>query len=113
MNPQMQCVVNTGPLPAANYKIGDCINTMHDPPVTRPCSFYLDPQEPENMCGRSAFFVHGCQCCTEGNITEPPIGGCSAGCIVLNIENRLKLRVGDSVSVHNYEFSIIRSVSEN
>ena len=43
MNPQMQCVINTGPLPAANYKIGDCVNTMHDPPVTRPCSFYLDP----------------------------------------------------------------------
>ncbi len=113
MNPQMQCVVNTGPLPAANYKIGDCVNTMHDPPVTRPCSFYLDPQEPEKMCGRSAFFVHGCQCCTEGDITEPPIGGCSAGCIVLNIENRLKLRVGDSISVHNYEFSILSSISEN
>ena len=40
LNPDMQCVVNTGPLPAAKYKITYCKNVMHET-VTRPCSFYL------------------------------------------------------------------------
>lgn len=39
-NPAKQCVVNTGPLPAARYKITYCKNLMHTN-VTRPCSFYL------------------------------------------------------------------------
>ena len=103
MNPAKQCVVNTGPLPAALYKLGYCKNTMHNPPVTRPCSFYLDPQEPEKMCGRSEFFIHGCQCCTEGDHTEPPTAGCSAGCVIISVDNRVKLRVGDSVQVISYE----------
>ena len=103
MNPEEQCVANTGPLPAAKYKLGYCKNTMHDPPVTRPCSFYLDPQEPEKMCDRGAFFIHGCQCCTSGDLSQPPVGGCSAGCVIINIDNRLKLRVGDIVHVINYE----------
>ena len=103
MNPKMQCVISTGPLPAAKYKLGYCKNTMHDPPVTRPCSFYLDPQEPEKMCGRSAFFVHGCQCCTAGDLSQPPVGGCSEGCVVIDFNHRQKLRVGDIVIVHQYE----------
>ncbi len=41
LNPAYQCVVNTGPLPASTYKITYCKNTMHDPPVQRPCAFYL------------------------------------------------------------------------
>ena len=40
-NPDKQCVSNVGPLPATTYKIGYCKNTMHDPPVQRPCAFYL------------------------------------------------------------------------
>ena len=103
MNPAKQCVVNTGPLPAARYKLGYCKDTMHTPAVTRPCSFYLEPQEPSKMCGRSAFFVHGCQCCTNGDHTEPPTNGCSAGCVVISQENRVKLRVGDTVTVVQYE----------
>ncbi len=43
MNPKEQCVSNTGPLPADKYKLSYCKNTMHDPPVTRPCAFYLEP----------------------------------------------------------------------
>ena len=103
MNPAMQCVMNTGPLPAAVYQLGYCKNTMHDPPVTRPCSFYLDPLEPQKICGRGAFFIHGCQCCTDGDLTEPPTGGCSAGCVIISVENRLKLRVGDILTVISYE----------
>ena len=103
MNPAKQCVSNVGPLPAARYKIGSCQNTMHSPAVTRPCAFYLEPQEPGKMCGRSAFFVHGCQCCTSGDTSEPPVNGCSAGCVVINIANRLKLRVGDTINVIQYE----------
>ena len=103
MNPEYQCVSNVGPLPAAKYQLGYCVNTMHDPPVTRPCSFYLDPQEPDKMCGRFAFFVHGCQSCTAGDLTEPPIAGCSNGCVVIDVNHRMKLRVGDTVYVHNYE----------
>ena len=103
MNPTMQCVSNVGPLPAARYKLGYCKNTMHTPAVTRPCSFYLEPQEPSKMCGRSAFFVHGCQCCTSGDHSTPPVAGCSAGCIVINQDQRIKLRVGDTVNVIQYE----------
>ena len=55
------------------------------------------------MCGRSAFFVHGCQCCTSGDTTTPPTGGCSAGCVVINQVQRQKLRVGDTVNVYQYE----------
>ena len=55
------------------------------------------------MCGRCCFVVHGCDCCNIGDTLEPPTGGCSTGCIVVNMANRLKLRVGDSVTVVQYE----------
>ena len=45
LNPDYQCIED-GPLPATTYKLTYCKNTMHDPPVQRPCSFYLDPQRP-------------------------------------------------------------------
>ena len=102
-NPDKQCVSNVGPLPATVYKLGYCKNTMHDPPVQRPCAFYLEPQKPSEMCGRSAFFIHGCACCTPGDDTTPPTAGCSAGCIVMNYAHRRKLRVGDTLIVKHYE----------
>lgn len=40
LNPDYQCVVNTGPLPATTYKLGYCVNVMHET-TQRPCSFYL------------------------------------------------------------------------
>ena len=103
LNPAYQCVVNTGPLPASTYKITYCKNTMHDPPVQRPCAFYLEPQKPSEMCGRGDFFIHGCQCCTSGDDSQPPAAGCSAGCIVLNYANRRKIRVGDTIIVQHTE----------
>ena len=102
LNPDYQCVSNTGPLPASTYKLGYCVNYMHQT-VERPCAFYLEPQKPADMCGRSAFFVHGCQCCTPQDDTQPPAAGCSAGCIVMNYANRKKLRVGDTLIVQHYE----------
>ena len=103
MNPAKQCVVNTGPLPAAKYKLGYCKNTMHDPPVDKPCAFYLQPLEAAKMCGRGNFFIHGCKCCTSGDLSTPPVAGCSAGCVIINFANRQKLRVGDTLTVIQYE----------
>ncbi len=40
LNPDYQCVVNTGPLPATTYKLATCVNVMHET-TQRPCSFYL------------------------------------------------------------------------
>jgi hypothetical protein len=101
-NPASQCVVNTGPLPATTYKLGYCVNVMHET-TQRPCAFYLEPQKPAEMCGRSAFFIHGCNCCTSGDDSNPPSAGCSAGCVVLSYANRKKLRVGDTLIVEHYE----------
>jgi hypothetical protein len=39
-NPAKQCVVNVGPLPATTYKLGYCVNVMHET-TQRPCAFYL------------------------------------------------------------------------
>ena len=55
------------------------------------------------MCGRNAFFIHGCACCTPGDDTNPPTAGCSAGCIVMNYANRKKLRVNDTLIVEHFE----------
>ncbi len=102
MDPEKQCVPNIGPLPAAIYKITYCKNMMHET-VIRPCSFYLEPQQKSKMCGRDAFFIHGCGCCTGGDDSNPPTGGCSAGCIVLSYAQRRKLRLGDIIIVEHYE----------
>ena len=103
LNPDYQCVVNTGPLPATVYKLAYCKNTMHDPPIQKPCSFYLEPQKPAEMCGRNDMFIHGCQCCTNGDDSNPPAAGCSAGCVIISYINRKKLRVGDTLIVEHYE----------
>jgi len=44
LNPDYQCVSNTGPLPATTYKLGECVNYMHQT-TERPCAFYLAPQK--------------------------------------------------------------------
>ena len=75
---------------------------MHGTTI-RPCSFYLAPTDQSQMCGRTNFFIHGCQCCSDGDLSTPPAAGCSLGCVVVNIENRQKLRIGDSLIVKSYE----------
>ena len=52
---------------------------MHDPPVDRPCSFWIEAVDESQMCGRSEIFIHGCNCCTSYDSTAPPGPGCSAG----------------------------------
>ena len=101
-NPSKQCETNIGPLPASTYKLGYCVNVMHET-TQKPCAFYLSPQKPSEMCGRGNFFIHGCACCTKGDDTQPPTAGCSAGCIIMNYANRRKLRVGDTLIVEHTE----------
>ena len=103
LNPDKQCDLDDiGPLPASVYKLGYCKNIMHET-TQRPCSFYLDPQKPEELCGRKDFFIHGCQCCSSKDDSEPPVIGCSAGCIVINYDNRRKLRLGDTIAVEHHD----------
>ena len=47
--------------------------------------------------------IHGCQCCTAGDDSQPPAPDCSAGCVIVNYDNRRKLRVGDFLIVKHYE----------
>jgi hypothetical protein len=97
-NPAMQCEKNVGPLPVNVYKLSHCQDYMHGS-TPRPCSFVLSPTEPSKMCGRSDFLVHGCQSCTSCDNMTPPCGTCSAGCVVIPVHERMKLRVGDTVTV--------------
>ena len=100
--PSMQCIKNTGPAPAGKYKLGGCTDIMHgDKP--RPCSFHMNPLDNSKMCGRSAIMLHGCSCGTKGDNTQPPTAGCSAGCVIINIDNRKKLRNGDIITVVSNE----------
>jgi hypothetical protein len=65
------------------------------------------PLKPSQMCGRDDFFIHGCQCCTKGDDSEPPAAGCSEGCVVIKYEDRKKIRVGDILIVQHYEPKIL------
>ncbi|CAD8198102.1 unnamed protein product [Paramecium octaurelia] len=98
-DPTAQCLKNQGPAPANTYTIKTCQNTMHNPPVDRPCSFWIDGNDQDRMCGRTEIMIHGCACCTPSDWSVPPVDGCSAGCIIINEENRKKLRVGDTLIV--------------
>ena len=83
---------------------------MLSPAIDRPCSFRLQPLDESLMCGRSDIFIHGCACCTHGDIDQPPVAGCSTGYsyilifsgIVINEYSRRKLRVGDTIIVEHY-----------
>lgn len=99
-NPDYQCKP-AGPLPASTYEVAFCKNIMHQ--ITqRPCSFYLKPLYPQQVCGRDDFFIHGCQSCTSGDDSDPPSPGCSEGCVIISYKERRKIRVGDRIIVNNY-----------
>lgn len=106
-NPGAQCLSNIGPAPANVYQLGNCSDTMHGGTVPRPCAFPMNPMYESKMCGRSAIWAHGCQCCSTEypncDYTAPPCGTCSAGCVVIPRDARMKLRTGDFVTVENYE----------
>lgn len=104
-NPEAQCVPNIGPAPANVYILAKCSDTMHKGTVITPCAFPMTPQDESLMCGRFAFWIHGCGSCdgTNCDYTEPPCGTCSQGCIVIPKTERVKLRTGDIVKVMNYD----------
>jgi RHS repeat-associated protein len=68
-NPAAQCVANTGPPPQGTYTMGTAYNNQN----TGPNTLNLTPAPGTNMCGRSAFRIHG------DNATN----NASEGCIIL------------------------------
>ena len=71
-NPAMQEVHNVGPIPRGLYTIEPPVDTKtHGPYV-----MWLEPDPENDMCGRSAFGIHG------DSKVEP--GSASEGCIVLD-----------------------------
>lgn len=70
-NPDMQCVVKTGPLPRGLYTFGAPVMQSHLGPFAIP----LKPDQQNEMFGRSAFFMHG-------DRTSAP-GSASEGCIIM------------------------------
>lgn len=115
-NPKMECAQFTGPPPATTYKIDHCqnivVNPLNNETYPAPCSFAIEPLDPSKVCDRPGFFVHGCASCSEGDTTVPPQDGCSLGCIVIAIQERRKLRVGDIIEVRNYEKSEFKEKKE-
>lgn len=70
-NPSMQDCRGVGPLPRGFYKINAPIDTKtHGPYV-----MWLTPDAHNDMCGRSAFGIHG------DSVVHP--GDASEGCIIL------------------------------
>ena len=108
-NPDRQCERNVGPVPATTYTLHTCQDSMHSGSKVRPCSFWMYPKYGndgfDEVCGRSQIMIHGCRCCESNDYdhSEPPLAGCSAGCVIINEENRKKLRVGDTVVVQHYD----------
>ena len=102
-NPSMTCT-EYGPLPPTKYRLAECVNQMHNPPVDYPCAFVLEPLDESKMCGQSGYLIHGCKACTEVDKQEPPsYNRCSGGCIVMGLSKRKLLRIGDSLQVVKYE----------
>ncbi|MDO9710743.1 tlde1 domain-containing protein [Paracraurococcus lichenis] len=69
-NPKAQCLQDVGPLPRGSYTIGA------PRPGPSPFSLPLTPDPANDMCGRSAFLIHG------DSIARP--GTASHGCIILD-----------------------------
>ena len=76
-NSSMQNISNTGPLPQGKYDI-EAPAFMH--PHTGPLSLRLDPDNGNEMFGRSGFLIHG-------DSKKRP-GEASNGCIILPAEDR-------------------------
>ena len=70
-NPELQDRHNVGPIPRGLYTIDDpCDTENHGPYVLG-----LTPDAENEMCGRSAFLIHG------DSVSRP--GTASKGCIIL------------------------------
>lgn len=71
-----ECVSNKGPLPRGTYTIGAPHNSAH----TGKYTLNLTPNLSNNMCGRSAFRIHGAS-------SKKPLDS-SEGCIVAPLSVR-------------------------
>ena len=77
--PECQCQVDRGPIPRGRYRLDVPIDTKtHGPYV-----LWLDPDQGNAMCGRSAFGIHG------DSLVHP--GMASEGCIILSRMVREKM----------------------
>ena len=112
-NPFYQCESNIGPAPATSYVLGNCSDLMHVN-ATRPCSFPMNPLNESEMCGRFGIWLHGCQCCSDANptcdISSPPCGTCSEGCVIISKIERVKLRTGDIIVVEHNDPKVSNAV---
>lgn len=70
-NPQMQWVVNVGPIPQGKYRVGEPRDTNAHGPYVLP----LTPGPANEMHGRAGFLVHG------DSQSRP--GTASQGCIII------------------------------
>ena len=70
-NPAMQSVHNVGPAPQGDYLIG----APHDSPEHGPYALHLEPLDPSQTHGRTAFLCHG-------DLKHDP-GNASRGCIIM------------------------------
>ncbi|KFJ12528.1 RHS repeat-associated core domain protein [Delftia acidovorans] len=84
-NPDMQDVLNTGPLPRGNYTIGEAFRHRTAGIATR----RLTPAPENDMQGRAGFLIHG----------DNATGTASEGCIVMPRTIRDSLNDGDSLEV--------------
>ena len=84
-NPDMQDVLNTGPLPRGNYTIGEAFRHRTAGIATR----RLTPAPENNMQGRAGFLIHG----------DNATGTASEGCIFMPRVIRDSLNNGDSLEV--------------
>jgi hypothetical protein len=83
-NPDMESVMNVGPIPRGEYTIGEA----HSEPVLGPVVMNLDPKEGSNVFGRSLFRIHG------DNATHDA----SHGCVILpRVARELVARSPDKV----------------
>jgi hypothetical protein len=96
-DPAKQCVVDQGPIPRGDYTIKGAI----DHPQLGPVSMPLSPDAANNMCGRSAFYIHG------DSSSHP--GQASDGCVIMSPRHVREaidesadkaLRVIDALAVH-------------
>ncbi|HKF50104.1 MAG TPA: tlde1 domain-containing protein [Terracidiphilus sp.] len=70
-DPTQQCVKDVGPIPRGHYSIDSPRNTPTHGPFVMP----LEPDPANDMCGRSAFLIHG--------DSNAHLGAASEGCIVM------------------------------
>jgi hypothetical protein len=71
-DPDQQCVTDMGPIPRGFYTI---LPAMTHPRLGN-IALPLKPDDNNEMCGRSDFFIHG------DSVSDP--GNASKGCIIMN-----------------------------